>query len=56
VGGAEGERVGRIKCLHAFTALQLAGAIPNLVAEWTLGRLEKPYPSVSCCAISRADA
>jgi hypothetical protein len=40
---------GKIKCLHAFTALQLAGAIPNPVAEWTLERLEKPYPQGACC-------
>jgi uncharacterized protein len=40
---------GNVKCLHAFTALQLAGAIPNPVAEWTLERLEKPYPEGSCC-------
>lgn len=40
---------GNVKCLHAFTALQLAGAIPNPVAEWTLGRLEKPYPEGVCC-------
>jgi hypothetical protein len=40
---------GNVKCLHAFTALQLAGAIPNPVAEWTLGRLEGPYPEDACC-------
>ncbi len=40
---------GNVKCLHAFTALQLAGAIPNAVAEWTLGRLDTPYPEDACC-------
>jgi uncharacterized protein len=40
---------GHVKCLHAFTALHLAGAIPNPVAEWTLRRLQNPYPEDSCC-------
>ena len=40
---------GNVKCLHAFTALQLADAIPNPVAEWTLGRLGRPYPEDTCC-------
>ena len=40
---------GNVKCLHAFTALQLAGAIPNPVAEWTLEHLERPYPEDACC-------
>jgi hypothetical protein len=40
---------GNVKCLHAFTAIQLAGAIPNAVAEWTLQRLERPYPERGCC-------
>lgn len=40
---------GNVKCLHAFTALQLAGAIPNPVARWTLERLEGPYPEDTCC-------
>jgi hypothetical protein len=40
---------GHVKCLHAFTALHLSGAIPNLVAEWTLQRLENPYPEDACC-------
>jgi hypothetical protein len=40
---------GNVKCLHAFTALHLAGAIPNAVAEWTLERLERPYPKGACC-------
>ena len=39
-GGTEGELVGRVKCLHAFTALHLAGALPNPVAEWALARLD----------------
>jgi uncharacterized protein len=50
VGGAEGETVGRIKCLHAFTALHLAGALPNSVAEWTLAHVEEsPYPDPTRC-------
>jgi len=40
---------GNVKCLHAFTALHLAGAVPNAVAEWTLQRLERPYPEDACC-------
>lgn len=39
---------GNVKCLHAFTALHLAGEIPNPIAEWTLARLESPYPE-RCC-------
>ena len=50
VGGAEGETVGRVKCLHAFTALHLAGVLNNPVAEWTLTRLEEtPYPDPTRC-------
>ena len=50
VGGAEGETVGRVKCLHAFTALHLAGELPNPVAEWTLAYLqETPYPDPARC-------
>lgn len=56
VGGAAGERVGRIKCLHAFTALQLSGSIPNPVAGWTLERLERPYPKDGCCTTPGEDA
>lgn len=41
---------GHVKCLHAFTALQLAGALPNPVAEWTLRRLGDPYPRDACCS------
>ena len=40
---------GHVKCLHAFTALHLSGAIPNPVAEWTLRRLEDSYPEDDCC-------
>ncbi|QIN79389.1 DUF501 domain-containing protein [Rubrobacter marinus] len=46
--GAGGEP-GRVKCLHAFTALQLSGALPNPVAAWTLERLEDPYLDPSRC-------
>ena len=42
---------GHVKCLHAFTALHLSGAVPNPVAEWTLQRLEKPYPEDACCTV-----
>jgi uncharacterized protein len=50
-----GTRVGgvregaHVKCLHAFTALHLAGAIPNPVAQWTLRHLQNPYPADACC-------
>ena len=47
---------GNVKCLHAFTALQLAGAIPNPVAEWTLERLERPYPQDACCTRAPEEA
>ena len=40
---------GHVKCLHAFTALHLAGIIPNPVAEWTLRCLRNPYPLDACC-------
>ncbi len=49
VAGVREEAVGSVKCLHAFTALHLAGAIPNSVAEWTLGRIESLYPWNACC-------
>ena len=42
---------GHVKCLHAFTALHLSGAIPNAVAEWTLQRVENPYPDDRCCTV-----
>ncbi len=44
---------GHVKCLHAFTALHLSGAMPNAVAEWTLRRLERPYPEQRCCTENR---
>lgn len=44
-----GDPGGRVKCLHAFTALHLAGAIPNPVAEWTLARLGNPYMDSARC-------
>jgi hypothetical protein len=40
---------GYVKCLHAFAALHLSGAIPNPVAEWTLECLEETYPEDGCC-------
>jgi hypothetical protein len=40
---------GHVKCLHAFTAIHLSGAIPNPVAGWTLERLRNPYPKDACC-------
>ena len=49
VGGPAGEPNGRVKCLHAFTALHLSGAIPNPVAEWTLARLEGAYADPARC-------
>ncbi len=45
-----GEPGGYVKCLHAFTALHLAGALPNPVAEWTLARLQRPYADPARCA------
>ena len=49
VAGVRGEAGGHVKCLHAFTALHLSGAIPNAIAEWTLERLGNPYPEHACC-------
>jgi hypothetical protein len=49
VAGVRADAAGSVKCLHAFTALHLAGAIPNAVAEWTLECLRNPYPSDTCC-------
>jgi uncharacterized protein len=49
VAGVRAEAAGSVKCLHAFTALHLADAIPNPVAEWTLERLADPYPREACC-------
>ena len=50
VAGVRGGTGGHVKCLHAFTALHLSGAIPNPVAEWTLRRLQKLYPEDACCS------
>ena len=49
VGGPAGEPSGRVKCLHAFTALHLSGAIPNAVAGWTIARLERAYADPARC-------
>ena len=46
---------GNVKCLHAFTALHLSGAIPNPVAEWTLQRLGNTYPKDRCCTARDVD-
>jgi uncharacterized protein len=40
---------GYVKCLHAFTALHLAGTLPNEIAGWTLQHLESLYPRDACC-------
>jgi uncharacterized protein len=40
---------GHVKCLHAFTALHLSGAVPNPVAEWTLDHTHNTYPLDACC-------
>ena len=48
-GVGAGGALGRVKCLHAFTALQLSGALPNPVARWTLERIEEPYLDPSRC-------
>jgi hypothetical protein len=40
---------GHVKCLHAFTALHLSGAVPNPVAEWTLNHAQNTYPLDACC-------
>ena len=49
VGGPADEPNGRVKCLHAFTALHLSGAIPNAVAGWTIARLERAYADPARC-------
>ena len=49
VAGVRDEATGSVKCLHAFTALYVSGAIRNPIAEWTLGRLGNPYPEGRCC-------
>jgi hypothetical protein len=55
VAGVREEAIGSIKCLHAFTALHASGAIPNPVAEWTLGRIGNPYPEGRCCTAEDAN-
>ncbi|MDQ3864219.1 MAG: DUF501 domain-containing protein [Actinomycetota bacterium] len=55
VAGVRKEAYGSVKCLHAFTALHISGAIPNPVAEWTLGRLKDPYPEGHCCIAESTD-
>jgi hypothetical protein len=49
VAGVREEATGSVKCLHAFTALHVSGAIPNPVAEWALRRMGNPYPEGRCC-------
>ena len=56
VAGVRDEATGSVKCLHAFTALHVSGAIPNAIAEWTLGRLGKPYPEGHCCTAKDANS
>ena len=55
VAGVSDEASGSVKCLHAFTALHVSGAIPNPVAEWTLRHLEYPYPEGRCCSAEDPD-
>ena len=55
VAGVRDAARGSVKCLHAFTALHISGAIPNPVAEWTFRRLEHPYPEGCCCSEEDAD-
>jgi hypothetical protein len=55
VAGVRHEASGSVKCLHAFTALHVSGAIPNPVAEWTLRRIEHPFPEGRCCSAEDAD-
>ena len=54
VAGVGDAARGSVKCLHAFTALHISDAIPNPVAEWTLRRLEHPYPQ-GCCTAKNMD-
>ena len=51
VAGVREGATGSVKCLHAFTALHVSGAIPNPVAEWTLRRTDNPYPEGRCCTV-----
>ncbi len=55
VAGVRDEAVGSVKCLHAFTALHVSGAIPNPIAEWTLERLGNTYPEGRCCIAEDAN-
>jgi len=55
VAGVRDAARGSVKCLHAFTALHISGAIPNPVAEWTVQRLDHPYPEGRCCSAEDAD-
>ena len=55
VAGVRGEATGSVKCLHAFTALHVAGAIPNPIAEWTLRRTGNPFPEARCCTAQDQD-
>ncbi len=55
VAGVRDAACGSVKCLHAFTALHISGAIPNPVAEWTLRRLDDPYPEGHCCSAEGTD-
>ena len=50
VAGVREAAYGSVKCLHAFTALHISGALPNPVAEWTLRHLDNPYPEDRCCS------
>ena len=55
VAGVRDAARGSVKCLHAFTALHIAGALPNPIAEWTLGRLGNPYSERHCCTAEDKD-
>jgi uncharacterized protein len=55
VAGVRDAARGSVKCLHAFTALHVSGAIPNPLAEWTIQRLDDPYPEGRCCSAEDAD-
>ena len=55
VAGVRDAARGSVKCLHAFTALLISGAIPNRVAVWTIQRLEHTYPEGRCCSAQDTD-
>jgi uncharacterized protein len=55
VAGVRDAARGSVKCLHAFTALHVSGVIPNPLAEWTIQRLDDPYPEGRCCSAEDAD-